>query len=69
MQTIIQIHSESSGCDFFFEPTDKGWRWREVGCEYALPLPRLAAPVQLRNAAVAGLENVNRNPTPAKASR
>ena len=41
------------GCDFFFEPTDDGWRWREVGCEYALPLPRLAAPVQLRNAAVA----------------
>ena len=41
------------GCDFFFEPTGDGWRWREVGCEYALPRPRLAAPVQLRNAAVA----------------
>ncbi len=41
------------GCDFFFEPDADGWRWREVGCEYALPLPGLAAPVQLRNAAVA----------------
>ena len=29
------------------------WRWREVGFELELPLPRLAAPVQLRNAATA----------------
>jgi dihydrofolate synthase/folylpolyglutamate synthase len=41
------------GCDFFFEPLDDGWRWREVGCELDLPRPRLAAPAQLRNAAVA----------------
>lgn len=42
------------GCDFFFEPVDADhWRWREVGYEMVLPLPRLAAPVQLRNAAVA----------------
>ncbi len=43
-----------AGCDFFFEPVDaQHWRWREVGCEWLLPLPRLIAPVQLRNAAVA----------------
>jgi dihydrofolate synthase/folylpolyglutamate synthase len=41
------------GCDFFFEPLDDGWRWREVGCEIELPRPRLAVPAQLRNAAVA----------------
>lgn len=42
------------GCDFFFEPVDAGhWRWHEVGYEALLPMPRLAAPAQLRNAAVA----------------
>ncbi len=50
------------GCDFFFEPAARQarherdsmvWRWREVGYETLLPLPRLAAPAQLRNAAVA----------------
>ena len=52
------------GCDFFFEPVEadddaleKGsaakWRWREIGCALDLPMPALAAPVQLRNAAVA----------------
>ncbi|MGJ4730572.1 bifunctional tetrahydrofolate synthase/dihydrofolate synthase [Luteimonas sp. SDU101] len=42
------------GCDFFVEPIDASrWRWREVGCELDLPVPALAAPVQLRNAAVA----------------
>lgn len=40
--------------DFFFERLDAGrWRWREVGFELELPLPALAAPVQLRNAATA----------------
>ncbi|HUH89688.1 MAG TPA: Mur ligase family protein, partial [Lysobacter sp.] len=29
------------------------WRWREVGYRIDLPFPRLVAPVQLRNAAVA----------------
>ena len=43
-----------AGCDFFFEPcSEKTWRWHEVGCEMELPRPRLAAPVQLRNAATA----------------
>ena len=49
-----------AGCDYFFEllPQDERsdtahWRWREVGCELVLPRPRLAAPVQLRNAAAA----------------
>lgn len=42
------------GCDYFFEPIDtESWRWREVGYELELPMPRLAAPVQLRNAATA----------------
>ncbi|TZF90836.1 bifunctional folylpolyglutamate synthase/dihydrofolate synthase, partial [Cognatilysobacter lacus] len=42
------------GCDFFFDPdTVDGWRWREVGFEIDLPMPGLAAPSQLRNAAVA----------------
>lgn len=35
-------------------PAEAGrWHWRELGCTLALPLPALAAPVQLRNAAVA----------------
>jgi dihydrofolate synthase/folylpolyglutamate synthase len=43
-----------AGNDFFFERIDDArWRWREVGCELDLPLPALAAPVQLRNAATA----------------
>ena len=44
------------GCDFFFERIEddpQHWRWREIGCELELPMPQLAAPVQLRNAAVA----------------
>jgi dihydrofolate synthase/folylpolyglutamate synthase len=49
------------GCDFFFAPVeadddrdgDAHWRWRTLGRELDLPLPALAAPVQLRNAAVA----------------
>ncbi len=44
------------GCDFFFERDENDcerWRWREIGCELALPMPQLLAPVQLRNAAVA----------------
>ncbi|RMH93551.1 bifunctional tetrahydrofolate synthase/dihydrofolate synthase [Lysobacter pythonis] len=40
--------------DFFAEPIDDGhWRWREVGAGMILPMPALAAPVQLRNAACA----------------
>lgn len=42
------------GCDYFFEPINtETWRWREVGYDLELPMPRLAAPVQLRNAATA----------------
>ncbi|MFL6587092.1 MAG: bifunctional tetrahydrofolate synthase/dihydrofolate synthase [Luteimonas sp.] len=42
------------GSDFLYAPTDAGtWIWREVGFEIELPMPTLAAPVQLRNAAVA----------------
>lgn len=50
--------------DFFFErlppaldaddrPLPPRWRWRELGRRMELPMPALAAPVQLRNAAVA----------------
>ena len=46
-----------ANCDFFFTagaPNDRArWEWREVGKRYELPLPGLAAPVQLRNAATA----------------
>lgn len=43
-----------AGCDFFFETTSvESWRWWEVGFALDLPMPRLAAPVQLRNAATA----------------
>jgi dihydrofolate synthase/folylpolyglutamate synthase len=48
-----------ANCDFFFErlplanDEEPRWRWREVGWEVELPLPRLAAPAQLRNAATA----------------
>jgi len=42
------------GSDFFHEPADAAhWRWREVGTELSLPLPRLAAPAQQANAATA----------------
>ena len=44
------------GSDFLIDPPKFGgdtWRWREVGFEIELPLPQLAAPVQLRNAATA----------------
>ncbi|AXK72493.1 bifunctional tetrahydrofolate synthase/dihydrofolate synthase [Lysobacter sp. TY2-98] len=43
------------GCDFFFDPQHDAdtWRWRAVGEQYDLPRPALAAPSQLRNAAVA----------------
>ena len=41
-------------CDFFFEPLGDGqWLWREVGKQFRLPMPALAAPSQLRNAATA----------------
>jgi len=40
--------------DFFAERIDADtWRWREVGFAMTLPMPTLAAPVQLRNAACA----------------
>ena len=58
-----------AGCDFFFDsagghgnrfsPTDATlpssgrWTWRELDGAIDLPLPRLAAPAQLRNAAAA----------------
>jgi dihydrofolate synthase / folylpolyglutamate synthase len=42
------------GCDYFFEPVDAAtWRWRELGLTLDLPMPTLAAPVQMRNAATA----------------
>lgn len=43
-----------AGSDFFFEQVDDtNWQWRELDYRLDLPLPALAAPVQLRNAAVA----------------
>jgi len=43
-----------ANCDFLFAAIDDSrWRWHEPGFERELPLPRLAAPVQMRNAATA----------------
>jgi dihydrofolate synthase/folylpolyglutamate synthase len=43
-----------AGSDFLFEPLDaRRWHWREPGFEIELPLPRLTAPAQMRNAATA----------------
>ncbi len=49
-----------AGCDFFFERIDDQpmrpgltWCWHEVGFAIDLPMPTLAGPVQLRNAATA----------------
>jgi dihydrofolate synthase / folylpolyglutamate synthase len=42
------------GSDFLFAPDDTGhWVWREPGFLLTLPMPQLAAPSQLRNAATA----------------
>lgn len=44
------------GSDFFHEPIvddPRHWRWRDVGKQLALPYPRLTAPAQRGNAAVA----------------
>lgn len=43
-----------ANCDFLFAPIDPSlWRWREPGFELELPMPRLSAPAQVRNAATA----------------
>ncbi len=43
-----------AGSDYLVEELDaQRWRWREPGFALELPCPRLAAPVQLRNAAAA----------------
>ncbi|TWI00951.1 dihydrofolate synthase/folylpolyglutamate synthase [Luteimonas cucumeris] len=58
-----------AGSDFFFERLDDvDWRWREIGFEITLPMPQLAAPAQLRNAAtaIAALRALDR-PIPAQA--
>jgi len=63
--------------DFFFKPLPSSigadgnalparWQWREIGKRMELPVPRLAAPVQLRNAAVAvaALRSLKKRPKP-----
>jgi dihydrofolate synthase/folylpolyglutamate synthase len=39
--------------DYLVDRQDDSWRWREPGFEIELPLPQLAAPAQLDNAAAA----------------
>ncbi len=39
--------------DYLVERREHGWTWREPGFELALPMPALAAPAQLDNAAAA----------------
>ena len=46
--TAIRGHS-----DYLIERLETAWRWREPGYEIELPLPALAAPVQIENAAAA----------------
>ena len=63
--------------DFFFKPLPPmldadgnaqpgRWQWREIGKRLELPMPRLAAPVQLRNAtvAIAALRALKKRPKP-----
>ena len=50
----IGAHVERAGTDFSAERLADGWRWRHRdGTAMALPLPALAAPVQIANAAAA----------------
>lgn len=46
--TAIRGHS-----DYLVDRMENSWRWREPGYEIELPLPNLAAPVQIDNAAAA----------------
>ncbi|MGH8049390.1 MAG: bifunctional tetrahydrofolate synthase/dihydrofolate synthase [Arenimonas sp.] len=46
--TAIRGHS-----DYIIEKHESYWRWREPGYEIELPIPALAAPVQIENAAAA----------------
>lgn len=46
--TAIRGHS-----DYIIEKQENSWRWREPGYEVELPMPGLAAPVQIDNAAAA----------------
>lgn len=39
--------------DYLMDRLENSWRWREPGYEIELPLPALAAPVQIENAATA----------------
>lgn len=51
---VIGANTLRIGCDFFAEQLDAArWRWRDVAVAYDLPMPQLAAPAQLRNAACA----------------
>lgn len=51
---LIGANALRLGSDFFRERLPGGgWRWREVGAQLDLPLPRLDAPAQLDNAATA----------------
>lgn len=46
--TAIRGHS-----DYLIDRLENSWRWREPGYEIELPLPNLAAPIQIDNAAAA----------------
>jgi len=46
--TAIRGHS-----DYLIDRLENSWRWREPGYEIELPMPALAAPVQIENAAAA----------------
>lgn len=51
---LVGANALRFGSDFFAEPVDAGrWRWRDVSLRLELPMPALAGPVQLANAASA----------------
>ena len=52
-QTGTDAHADAQADAAYSGTQAPRWHWRELGCTLDLPLPALAAPVQLRNAAVA----------------
>ena len=51
---LVGANALRFGSDFFAEPLDATrWRWRDVSLRLELPLPALAGPMQLANAASA----------------
>ncbi len=52
---VIGASAIRFNCDYFIDPCDRDgyFIWREPGTELEIPKPSLAAPIQIRNAAIA----------------